>query len=200
MMTYKKDAPVILPKDVLIGHPEAPLTLTEYGDYETETGLHNDLIVREVLQRYPGMVNFNYRHFPQLRIHQKAHKAAEAAIAAAQAGKFPQMHDLLLHNRRNLGTASLTYYARELGIGGLHFLDALVTGRFGQYVQDDLASGLKLGITQAPTFFLNGRKLEGRITVKNICEQVEFMFTQLRSTKTVKVIKRTQQKLMKVRS
>jgi protein-disulfide isomerase len=180
IMTYKKDAPVILPKDVLIGHPQAPLTLTEYGDYECETALHNDLIVREVLQRYPGMVNFNYRHFPQTRIHQKAHKAAEAAIAAAQAGKFPQMHDLLLHNRRNLGAASLTCYARELGIGGLHFLDALVTGRYGQYVQGDLAAGIKLGIKEAPTFLLNGQKLEGRVTVKNFCEQIDTMFKQLR--------------------
>ena len=191
MMTYKKDAPVILPKDVLIGHPQAPLTLIEYGDYENETGLHNDLIVREVLQRYPGMLNFNYRHFPQLRIHQKAHKAAEAAIAAAQAGKFPQMHDLLLHNRRNLGTASLTYYARELGIGGLHFLDALVTGRYGQYVQGDLAAGLKLGIKEAPTFFLNGIKLEGRVTVKNFCDQIDVTFKQLRPSKAKYVRVRT---------
>ena len=188
MMTYKKDAPVILPKDVLIGHPQAPLTLTEYGDYECETALHNDLIIREVLQRYPGMVNFNYRHFPQTRIHQKAHKAAEAAIAAAQVGKFPQMHDLLLHNRRSLGTASLAYHARELGIGGLHFLDALVTGRFGQYVQEDLAAGLKLGIKEAPTFFINGQRLEGRITVKNLCEQVDTLFQRLRPAK-VKFVK-----------
>ena len=191
IMTYKKDAPVILPKDVLIGHPQAPLTLTEYGDYECETALHNDLIVRDVLQRYPGMVNFNYRHFPQTRIHQKAHKAAEAAIAAAQAGKFPQMHDLLLHNRRNLGTASLTYYARELGIGGLHFLDALVTGRYGQYVQGDLATGLKLGIKEAPTFFLNGTKLEGRVTVKNFCDQIDVLFKQLRPVKAKYVRVRT---------
>jgi protein-disulfide isomerase len=191
IMTYKKDAPVILPKDVLIGHPQAPLTLTEYGDYECETALHNDLIVRDVLQRYPGMVNFNYRHFPQTRIHQKAHKAAEAAVAAAQVGKFPQMHDLLLHNRRNLGAASLTCYARELGIGGLHFLDALVTGRYGQYVQGDLATGLKLGIKEAPTFFLNGTKLEGRVTVKNFCDQIDVMFKQLRPVKAKYVRVRT---------
>jgi protein-disulfide isomerase len=191
IMTYKKDAPVILPKDVLIGHPQAPLTLTEYGDYECETALHNDLIVREVLQRYPGMVNFNYRHFPQTRIHQKAHKAAEAAVAAAQVGKFPQMHDLLLHNRRNLGAASLTCYARELGIGGLHFLDALVTGRYGQYVQGDLATGLKLGIKEAPTFFINGEKLEGRVTVKNFCEQIDVLYKKLRPAKTKYVRVRT---------
>lgn len=172
-MNYKKDAPVILPKDVFIGPPKAPLTLVEYGDYECETALHNDLIVRQVLQRYPGMINFNYRHFPQLRIHQRAHKAAEAAIAAAQAGKFSQMHDIILHNRRNLGTASLAFYARELGIGGINFLDSLVTGRYGRYVQDDLVTGMKLGVKEAPSFFINGKKLEGRVTVKNLCDEVE---------------------------
>jgi len=162
-MIYKKDAPIILPKDVFIGHPKAPVTLMEYGDYECETALHNDLIVREVLQRFPGMVNFNYRHFPQLRIHQRAHKAAEAAIAAAQIGMFPQMHDIILRNRRNLGAASL------------------VTGKFGQYVQDDLAAGLKLGVKEAPSFFINGEKVEGRISVKNLCDQVEAACRSIRT-------------------
>lgn len=180
-MIYKKDAPIVLPKDVFIGHPKAPVTLMEYGDYECETALHNDLIVREVLQRFPGMVNFNYRHFPQLRIHQRAHKAAEAAIAAAQVGMFAQMHDIILRNRRNIGTASLAFYARELGIGGINFLDSLVTGKFGQYVQDDLASGMKLGVREAPTFFINGVKLAGRISVKNLCDQVEAACRSVRS-------------------
>jgi len=180
-MIYKKDAPIILPKDVFIGHPKAPVTLMEYGDYESETALHNDLIVREVLQRFPGMVNFNYRHFPQLRIHQRAHKAAEAAIAAAQVGMFPQMHEIILRNRRNLGTASLAFYARELGFGGINFLDSLVTGKFGQYVQDDLAAGMKLGVKEAPTFFINGEKIEGRISVKNLCDQVEAVCRSIRT-------------------
>jgi protein-disulfide isomerase len=188
-MMYKKDVPIILPKDVFIGHPKAPVTLTEYGDYESETALHNDLIVREVLQRFPGMVNFNYRHFPQLRIHQRAHKAAEAAIAAAQIGMFPQMHDIILRNRRNLGTASLAFYARELGFGGINFLDSLVTGKFGQYVQDDLAAGIKLGVKEAPTFFINGEKIEGRISVKHLCEEVEVACRSIRTIGRAKAAK-----------
>lgn len=188
-MIYKKDVPIILPKDVFIGNPKAPVTLMEYGDYESETALHNDLIVREALQRFPGIVNFNYRHFPQLRIHQRAHKAAEAAIAAAQLGKFPQMHDIILRNRRNLGTASLAFYARELGFGGINFLDSLVTGKFGQYVQDDLASGIKLGIKEAPTFFINGIKLEGRVTVKNLCDHIEAACRSVRSIAKPRVLK-----------
>ncbi|WP_431215304.1 hypothetical protein ACQ86N_11705 [Puia sp. P3] len=84
-MIIRKEETIIPPASIFIGPARARVTLMEYGDYECETALHNDLIVREVLQRYPD-VNFNYRHFPQTRIHQKAHKAAEAAIAAAQRG------------------------------------------------------------------------------------------------------------------
>lgn len=172
-MINRKETAVIPPESIFIGPARAQVTLVEYGDYECEVGLHNDLIVREVLGRYPDLVNFNYRHFPQTRIHQKAHKAAEAAIAAAQLGKFAQMHDIILHNRRNLGTASLAFYARELGIGGMNFLDSLVTGKYGRYVQDDIVAGMKLGVKDAPTFFINGKRIEGKITVRNLCESVE---------------------------
>ncbi len=184
-MIYRKEVTVIPPASIFIGPQVARVTLMEYGDYECEVALHNDLIVREVLHRYP-MVNFNYRHFPQTRIHQKAHKAAEAAIAAAQLGKFPQMHDLILHNRRNLGTASLTFYARELGIGGMNFLDSLVTGKYGRYVQDDLIAGLKLGVKEAPTFFVNGKRIEGKITVRNLSDAIEAAFSVLPKVKTEK--------------
>ena len=180
-MNYKRIDPVILPKDKFIGHPQAPITLMEFGDYECESALDNDLIVREVLQRFPGLVRFNYRHFPLLKIHQRAHKAAEAAIAAAQVGKFAQMHDLMLRNRRHLGAASLALYAKELGISAINFLDALSGGRYGQYVQDDLVCGMKLGVKEVPSFFVNGEKLKGRITIRNLGEQIEAVCDKVRT-------------------
>lgn len=185
-MNFKKDVPVISPKDIFIGHPAAGITLTEYGDYECETALHADLIVKEVMQQYPGLVRFNYRHFPLLKVHQKAHKAAEAAIAAGQQGKFAQMHDLLLHNRRNLGTASLAYYARELGINSMNFLDSLITGKFGQYVHTDIATGMKLGVLTAPTFFINGQKIKEKVSVRTLSEGIDAALRSLRGTKSRK--------------
>ncbi|WP_431215303.1 DsbA family protein [Puia sp. P3] len=68
------------------------------------------------------------------------------------------MHDVILHNRKNLGTASLAFYAHDLGIGGMNFLNDLVTGKYGRYVQDDLAAGIRLGVKEAPAFFVNGKK------------------------------------------
>ncbi|HEY4334326.1 MAG TPA: thioredoxin domain-containing protein, partial [Puia sp.] len=95
----------------------------------------------------------------------------------------------ILRNRRNLGTASLAFYARELGFGGINFLDSLVTGKFGQYVQADLASGMKLGVKEAPTFFINGEKMEGRVSVKNMCDQVEAACRSVRSIARPKAAK-----------
>jgi protein-disulfide isomerase len=179
-MNFRKCTQVILPEDVFVGVPNAPLTLMQFGDYECEMAQHDNFVVGEVLKRFPELVKLNYRHFPQLRIHQRAHKAAEAAITAAQVGKFAQMHEILLCNRRNLGAASLTGYARELGIGGMDFLDALVSGTFGRYVQDDLALGIKMGLKSSPGFFINGIKLRGAVTVNNLCDQVEMVWGQMR--------------------
>jgi protein-disulfide isomerase len=187
-MNYKKDLPVIHPKDIFIGDPDASITLTEYGDYECETALYADLIVKEILQRYPGLVRFNYRHFPLLRLHQRAHKAAEASIAAGQQGKFAQMHDLLLHNRRNLGTASLAFYARELGINSMNFLDALITGKFGQYVHSDIALGMRLGVKTAPSFFINSKRLDDKVSVKSLSDSIESVLQGPRTTKPKKAV------------
>ena len=52
------------------------------------------------MKKYDGKINFNFRHFPLMAIHQKALKAAEAAIAAAQEGKFLEMHEMLFDNQK----------------------------------------------------------------------------------------------------
>lgn len=180
-MNFKKEVPVIPTKDIIVGNPSAPVTLTEFGDYESESLLAAHEVVKEILNKYEGSVKFNFRHFPLLAIHQRAHKAAEAAIAAGQDGKFWEMHEVLLHNRKNLGTISLTSYAREVGIPSKGFLDSLVNGKYGWNVQDDLAEGLGLGIRKVPSFFINGKRVEGEVTVKNISAGIEEALGKKRS-------------------
>jgi protein-disulfide isomerase len=103
-MRYGKEIPpVIEPRDIVIGDPAAPVTLEEFGDYESVECAQANEAVKEVLEKYNGKVKFIFRHFPLTRVHQKAHKAAEAAIGAGQEGKFWEMHQLLFANRRNLG-------------------------------------------------------------------------------------------------
>jgi protein-disulfide isomerase len=178
-MTKKNDIPVIEPKDIFIGDQGALVTLTEFADYETEASVKAHEVVKKVLKLYPGKVRFSFRHFPMLSTNQKAHKAAEAAIGAAQEGKFLEMHETLLQNRRNLGTISLKQYAREAGVTSKDFLNDLINSKYGWYVQDDLKEGINLGIKEIPAFFLNGKKLEGAITVRNLKAKIDEALQQL---------------------
>ncbi|KAA9040941.1 thioredoxin domain-containing protein [Ginsengibacter hankyongi] len=167
-MYKKEEIPVIEPKDIIIGNVDAPVTITEFIDYESEKCVQAHEIVKEVMQTFSGKINFNFRHFPLVKIHQRAHKAAEAAIGAAQEGKFLEMHETLLKNRRHLGTITLKSYAKEVGVTSKSFLNDLINSKYGWFVQDDLKHGIDLGVRDVPAFFINGEKFEGNITSKSL--------------------------------
>jgi hypothetical protein len=48
---------------------------------------------------------------------------------------------------------------------------------------------MKLGVKEAPTFFINGEKMEGRVSVKNMCDQVEAACRSVRSIARPKAAK-----------
>ena len=133
-MHRKEEIPVIEPKDIIIGNADAPVTLTEFIDYESEKCVKAHELVKEMMETFNGKVNFNFRHFPLVKIHQRAHKAAEAAIGAAQEGKLLEMHEMLLKNRRHLGTVTLKLYAREIGVTNKAFLNDLINSKYGWFV------------------------------------------------------------------
>ncbi len=159
---------IIPSKKIIVGNPKAPITIMEFGDYESIECAKANEVVEELLEAFPQDVKFIFRHFPLLKIHQKAHKAAEASLAAAQEGKFWDMHKELFRNRRNLGIISLKGHAREAGVTSKKFLDELINSHYGVNVQDDLKEGLKLGIKDIPAFYINGKKYDGNITVKEM--------------------------------
>lgn len=171
-MMRKEEIPVIPPKDIIIGAPGATVTITQFIDYESPKCAQVHSIVKDIMKNFEGKVNFNFRHFPMVSIHQRAHKAAEAAIGAGQEGKFLEMHEMMLDNRRHLGTITLKSYAKEVGVTNKSYLNDLINSKYGWYVQDDLRYGLDLGVKEAPAFFVNGERVEGNITVKTLSESI----------------------------
>ncbi|HRH60928.1 MAG TPA: thioredoxin domain-containing protein, partial [Chitinophagaceae bacterium] len=64
-MAYKKEmAPVIPSKDIFVGDKTAPVTLMEFGEYESEDCAKANEVVKELLEKYEGKIRFNFRHFP----------------------------------------------------------------------------------------------------------------------------------------
>ena len=68
---------VIPTKKITVGIEDAPITLMEFGDYESVECAKANEVVKAILDAYPQEVKFMFRHFPLLKFHQKAHKAEQ---------------------------------------------------------------------------------------------------------------------------
>lgn len=188
-MAFKKDVVEIIdPKKVFVGKSDAPITIMEFGEYENEDCAKANEVVKQVLQDYDGKVRFNFRHFPLTRIHQRSMKAAEAAVAAVQEGKFWEMHNEMFNNRRNLGTISLKLHSKEVGISNKNFLNDLVNGTYGWHVQDDLKEGIDRGVKELPAFFINDEPLQGKPTYANISAAIEAALKKTKKKTTQKQV------------
>jgi protein-disulfide isomerase len=172
-MHKKEVVPVIPSKEMFAGNADAQVELTMFGDYESLETRQLSEIMKEVMKTFSGQVKFVYRHFPLTQIHQRAHKAAEAAIGAGQEGKFWEMHEILIQRYHQLGITSLKAHAREAGVVNKRFLEQLMNSDFGWNVQDDLREGMSLGIKEVPALLVNGKKLDKPLNLNRIIKAIQ---------------------------
>ena len=76
-------------RDHIQGCETAIVTLVAYGNYQCPDCVHAHSMIQEIQQQFGEFLRYVFRHFPNSEV---AHQAAEAA---AQQGKFWQMHDRL---------------------------------------------------------------------------------------------------------
>src|SRR5437588_30287 len=141
------------------GNPAASVTLVEFTDYQCPSCAAEQPILERLITEYGDRVRFVVRDFP-LKMHADALKAAEAAEAAREQGKYWDFTAILFHNQSALQVDKLKQYAQVLGLDRAKFDSALDTGRFADKVQRDLADGQKVGVKGTPTLFINGRRVE----------------------------------------
>ncbi|HRE50899.1 MAG TPA: thioredoxin domain-containing protein [Flavitalea sp.] len=184
-MAIKTPIEIIPPKEFWVGDKNAKISLVEFGDYESESCSKAHEVVKKLLVEFEGKIKFNFRHFPLTKVHQRSQKAAEASLAAAQEGKFWEMHNMLFAHRKQLGTISLKLYAKEAGVNNKRLLSELVDSVYGWSVRNDLLEGLQMGVRDVPTFFINGKLYTGKPTLESMKKSI----SELIKTESTKVKK-----------
>lgn len=150
------------PGDHAIGPSNAPITLVEYGDYECIHCARAHGVMKTVQQTLGRGLRFVFRHFPLTHLHPHAQAAAELAEAAAQAGSFWQMHEMLFEHQDALTARDLLSYATRLGLDGRRLLLEVTSHLYAPRVREDYASGVRSGVHGTPSFFVNGWRYDGR--------------------------------------
>ncbi len=154
------------------GSASAKVTVIEFSDFQCPFCGRVNPTLKEIEDQYKGKVKIAFRNLP-LPFHDKAHLAAEAALAANEQGKFWAMHDKLFANQQALDRPALEKYAQELGLNMNKFTAALDSGKFKDKVDSDAKEGAAVGATGTPTFFINGTRLVGAQPVDKFKEVID---------------------------
>ena len=171
------------------GQPDAPVTVTEFSDFECGHCANAYRSLKEVLPRYQKDIQVRFHHFPldpacnpvvKHAMHEYACLAAMASECAGAQGRFWEYHDILFEHQSKLDRDSLLDYAQQLGLDRAAFLACLDSDAPRQAVARDVAEGMRLGIESTPTLFLNSRTITGAPRT----EQLSYAIQLERAAKT----------------
>lgn len=151
------------------GNPDAPVTVTEYADYQCPSCAYYDRnlapnISRDYLET--GKVKFVYHEVP-LDGHRHAVAAAVAARCAGEQGKFWQMHDMLYLNQQQWSPLNnvqnvFSGYAGQLALDRAAFDACMSNGAHAQAVTAAAETAFAAGVNATPTFNVNGQIVDMR--------------------------------------
>ncbi len=159
--------------EAIKGNPEAKHTLIEFGDYECPYSRMGYRFIQRILKDHEEKLRFVFRHFPISKKHPHAEICAEAALFAGQEGVFWEMHDLLFDHNLSLNRDKLDEFANQIGLDIFQFRMALENRTFKSRVQQDYRSGVKHGVNDTPSFFMNQIKYEGKLEMNTIRAFIE---------------------------
>jgi NhaA family Na+:H+ antiporter len=152
--------PVNVDNDHLLGNPQAPITLVEYGSYFSGSCHTAHGIVSHLRDQFGDQLRYVYRHLP-LPGHDGAKKAAILAeYAASTTSNFWEVHEALM-NRESGGEVDIEKLAGDFNLPVPGTVDNPPLEAARKRVEHDIHSAHESGAILAPTFYINNRRYEG---------------------------------------
>lgn len=145
--------------------PDEQAVLVEFLDFECESCLAAYPVVEELSEEYGQNLTVVSRYFP-LPGHPNSETAAAAVEAAAQQGKFEEMHARMFETQAEWSHTNedrspvFRGYAEDLGLDMAAYDAAIADPATMDRVNADKADGMALNVEGTPTFFLEGRKIQ----------------------------------------
>ncbi|MCK9920899.1 DsbA family protein [Frankia sp. AgPm24] len=169
----EESKPVVLPAPatgtdhgIIVGKASAPVTVDMYEDFqcpacealETQTGPTIGTLLDQ------GKIKIDYHMMSFLG--PESVRAANAAAAAANEGRFRELHEVLYANQPEEKTggftnATLIELGAKAGLTSQAYKDAVNNGTYDGYVHKVDQDASKADVTGTPTVIINGKRLTG---------------------------------------
>ncbi len=154
-----------------IGPNDAKVTIVEFSDFQCPACKAAQPTVTAVLQKYKDKIRFVYREFP-LPSHEFGMVAAQAAEAAGLQNKFWEMHKLLFEKSPDLSKDKLFEYAKSLNLDIDLFTKDFDSESVKASIAKDQYDGNAAGVDATPTFFINGTKFSGVLSLAQFEQEI----------------------------
>lgn len=151
----------------LKGNPEAKITIIQISDFQCPFCAKVEKTIDDIMRDYKGKVKLYWVNYP-LPFHPLAKRAAIAAMAAGEQGKFWAMHKMLMDVQGDWAYESLAEvdkkfieYAAAAKFDVERFKKELANPKYEDAVDAEKKKAAEMGISGTPTFLINGVKLSG---------------------------------------
>lgn len=156
------------------GKKDSKIKIVEFSDFQCPFCSRAAKTVTDLKKMYGNKIEFAFKQYP-LPMHPNARPASEASLCvnAQSTDKFWKYHDKLFANSDKLDGESLKKFAKEVGANEAEFQKCMDEKRFAKAVEEDMAYGNKIGVRSTPTFFVNGKAVQGAQPIEAFKEIIE---------------------------
>ncbi len=157
------------------GPQEAAVTFIVYSDFQSRAGAELTTLLNQLRRELPNDMRIIYRHAPKTETYDKSMLAAQAAEAAAEQGKFWEMHDLLFGRQIEWVKQTpadfeqwLIRQAAGLGLDTNRFSSDLKRADILQRIEQDRLFAQETGILITPFVLINGQIYNGPLEYESL--------------------------------
>lgn len=150
--------------DPIMGDPNAPVTLIEYGAYACPAcrQFHQSRTIEQLLEEFDGQINFTFRDFPVISPAYD-NMAANIAQCVLDQGEdqFWSFHDML-YTGATPGRSSeddLIRMAVQVGANDAELQTCVDEDTHRQTVRYDEQRAFELGLSGTPSIVINGQRI-----------------------------------------
>jgi predicted DsbA family dithiol-disulfide isomerase len=159
----------------VLGAKSAPVTIVEYSDFQCPYCAKGSTLVHDLKKKYGKKINVVFKNFP-LDFHRQAKTAAMAGLCANEQGTqyFWKLHDHMFENQNNLKPEDLESAVEKInGLNKSDFSKCLKENKYLAQVEMDINSGKEVGVKSTPTFFVNGKIINGAQPIEVFSELID---------------------------
>ena len=148
--------------DPVLGAADAPITIVEFSDFECPFCARFARATAPALRhQYGDRIRWIFVNYPLRSIHPNAYEAALAAECAVEQERFWPFYDALFSGRYPISAPGYADAARDLGLDRERFETCYENADYAAEVALDIKEGEKFYILGTPTFYINGKRMEG---------------------------------------